>query len=181
MANYASPSALIHVEAEPEHCKICSVPVSWTHPCLRRRLLQLGGMGLVVLLLAALEFSGQLVTPLPGLFPGLLSVSTVLQGIGLQHIRQHTLYIQINRTQIQLWEGPWGHFQPDQAQTIAWQSVETLEVIQGRSGHSRRQPLLCFRRLAPHVPLTVGAGLPQADLLWLREFLNHWRTHTEKL
>lgn len=179
MAYLSSPSALIHVESDADNCTACSHPVPWRHPALRARLVQLLLPALAAPLLAGLELGGQLPSAAPGLFPLLLGLGAALQWTGLQHLRHHTLYIQANRTQVQLWEGPWGQFQPEQAQSVPWASIEKLEVIHRHSGHRRQQPLLSFSRRPPLSALTLGTGLPAAELNWLSETLNSWRDTRE--
>lgn len=168
MHTSVSPGGLLHIQADGQLWRAERLPMPWGHPQLRPVLLKSALLVGLALFLLSLETQGILNRGAPGLFPGLLGVGVLLQLWGIQTLRHRCLRLEASRTSLRIWEHP-----ESEPQVLRWGDSDPLSVERQATGRYRQQPVL---QLSASPAVQVGGGLPEAELSWLLEDLNQWRS-----
>lgn len=130
------------------------------------------------MILAAGEFSGKLSAGIRGFFPGLLALGAFLLLMGLMRMREQVLDIHANAREIHIWEGPLNERALARAEggslNLPLSGVLTLSLGEAATGRTRSLPVLQFQGRHTSETVSLGSGLPKADLEWLKAELEDW-------
>jgi hypothetical protein len=172
-----SPSGLIEIDSSDNNFIAQSHPLAWTAPNLRSRLYKTIGIAILAACLASLEFTHLLSVGIIGLFPGLLALGALVQIWGLQRLRQQIFVLEANRDSLLLWEGLAADLktEPDSAQRIPQPELSHCELAHAATGHTRTQPVLQWQQSSEKPKINWGAGLPEADLIWVLHAFQKWQ------